>query len=555
MAPLGLSVVFLLGLLPFAGTFFEHYPDERNYTNAAILMIQSGDYFTPRWPDGAPRAHKPLLTYWVVAGSYALFGVNLPASRVPFMVAGAAIVALTYATALRLTGRRRTAALAAVITGSQPQLILASIRAIPDVLLCLFMLVSAYGFLSLIVLERRTRGAYWAAYLGAALAVMTKGLPALGFVIFAWAFTWLARGGAPRSLLHGPSMLVSLVVATSWYAGMYWIHGARVLKVFGGDQVARKVEFLDGGWLYGIPAYLAVHVINLLPWSLLLIPIALFDRSRLVPSDPRARRALWFVLPWSAVMAVAFGLGRMVEPRYLLPAGPLLAILLADLVERADRRVTAPALAWLVGAMLVVFAAFGLTVSLLDAVLVGWAPALRALGLFALVAAAIALAALRGGALARAVGVGLAVFAAFPLTVLTLGPALDADGGVRAIARELEGAPREGGAPVLLVGPEALANKLRVISGGRIAIDSWSPLPATRDAWPAAIVLPSQVAAPLDLTGYRATETATEVRSVPVDGLLRALSEGRVPAFLDARRDRYVVAVRPQRQGHLRGLR
>lgn len=117
--------MFVAGLFPFAGTFFQHYPDERNYTNAAITMVTTGEYVTPRWPDGHPNVHKPLLVYWVVAGSYALFGVNLPAARLPFMVAGAPIVALTYATALRVGSSRENALLAAVITFSQPELILA----------------------------------------------------------------------------------------------------------------------------------------------------------------------------------------------------------------------------------------------------------------------------------------------------------------------------------------------------------------------------------------------------------------------------------------------
>jgi 4-amino-4-deoxy-L-arabinose transferase-like glycosyltransferase len=178
------------------------------------------------------------------------------------MLAGALVVALAYVTALRVTGQRETAMLAAVMTLSQPQLILASIRAIPDVLLCLFMLLSAYGFLSLVALDRRTPGAYWAAYLGAALATVTKGLPAVGFVVFAWLFACLDPSPEPlrsrvRSLLHAPSIAVSLAVAASWYVGMYWLHGATALRVFSGDQVSRKVEFLDGAWLYWIPAYLA----------------------------------------------------------------------------------------------------------------------------------------------------------------------------------------------------------------------------------------------------------------------------------------------------------
>lgn len=56
---------------------------------------------------------------------------------------------LTHRLALDVTGSRRIADLAAVILLSHVILILSSIRSMPDVLVCLFMLISAYGFLHL----------------------------------------------------------------------------------------------------------------------------------------------------------------------------------------------------------------------------------------------------------------------------------------------------------------------------------------------------------------------------------------------------------------------
>ena len=549
--PLALSVlllVFVVGLLPFAGTFFQHYPDERNYSNAAIIMVNTGDVLTPRWPDGRSNLHKPILAYWLVAGSYALFGVNLPATRLPFMVAGALVIALTCAIARRLGGSRETALLAAVITFSQPQLILASMRAIPDVLLCLFLLLSAHGFLELIVLDRRTPRAYWAAYLGAALAVQTKGMLALVFVGFAWLFAWLDPGAGTtlsrrRSLLHAPSLLVSLAVALSWYVAMYWLHGERLTHIFFGDQITWNLQVSDGSPLERIPTYLAFLLINLFPWSLLLVPL-LYDRRSFVPGDARERRAQRFIVLWGVLMAIIFGLGNKMEPRYILPAGPLFAILLACQLGRADARLTARALGWLGVAALVVLAAFGAILSWLDGALLGARAALLVLALFAGVIATIALAPRGLHGLPPAAGIGLAVFLAFPLTVIALGPALRADAGVTAMARDLERARRDASPPVLVTGPEPLANKLRVITGGRVPIDSWSRLPA-RDAWPPAMILPAREAAALDLAGYRSREVATEVRSVPVGGLLEAMLARRVAEFLDARRDHYVIALRP----------
>jgi 4-amino-4-deoxy-L-arabinose transferase-like glycosyltransferase len=543
-----LLALFVAALVPFAGTFFQDYPDERNYTNAAITMVRSGDYLTPRWPDGRSNLHKPIVAYWVVAASYKIFGITLAASRLPFMVAGALTIAATYVTGLALTGRRDTALLAAVITASELQLILSSMRAIPDVLLCLLMLVSAYGFLGLVVLGRRTAATYWSAYLGAALAIETKGLLALVFVAFALVFALLDRGAEParsrlRSLLHAPSMLVALAVAVSWYVAMYGLHRDRLVKIFFGDQITYNVQFLDGTPLIRVPIYLGFLLINLLPWSVLLVPLAIWDGQSFRPADASLRRAQRFVVLWAVLMAIVFGLGNKIEPRYLLPAGPLLAILLADQIVRADSRLTTRAIAYLAAAALVLLAVLGLALSLLDALVMGIGPAVLTLALSAVVVTMIALAT-RGGALPAAASVPLSIVLASSLIVIALGPALEPDAGVKTMVRELERGQRNGAEPVLVTGPEYLANKLRVASGGRIAIDSWSRLDDDRQRWPGRMIIPIAQAAGIDLTGYRSREVATEVRSVPVVGLLHAMASGRVTEFFDLRRDRYVLAVR-----------
>lgn len=338
-------------------------------------------------------------------------------------------------------------------------------------------------------------------------------------------------------------MLASLAVAASWYVAMYGLHRERLVKIFFGDQITYNVQFLDGTPLIRIPIYLGFLLINLLPWSVLLVPLAIWDRRSFRPDDASLRRAQRFIVLWAVLMAIVFGLGNKIEPRYLLPAGPLLAILLADQIARADSRVTGRAIAYLAAAALVLLAVLGLALSLLDAFVIGIGPALLTLALSATVVAMIALAT-RSGALPPAVGVALSVVLAFSLIVIALGPALHPDAGVKTLVRELERTQREGAEPVLATGPEYLANKLRVASGGHIAIDSWSRLDADRQRWPGRMILPAAQATAIDLTGYRFREVATEVRSVPVAGLLHAMASGRVKEFFDLRRDRYVIAVR-----------
>lgn len=289
-----LLALFVAGLLPFSQSFFHWYTDERRDTSAAIIMVRTGDYATPRMFDGSPRLKKPVLPYWLVAASYRMFGIHLWAGRLPFILAGALVIALTYRTARALTGDPETAMLAAAIMFSHPQLILASIRSIPDVLLCLFMLLSAFDILSLTAVGRRTLGEYGAAYLGAELAAASKGLLALVFLLFAWVFSRVdppARGAGtrPPSLVHLPSMLVAVAVAGWWYAVMYELHGVKLLHEVWGDQVAENMKHVMWQPLYRIPAYAALQMVSLLPWTLALLVLVQRDRRALAAPEGACR--------------------------------------------------------------------------------------------------------------------------------------------------------------------------------------------------------------------------------------------------------------------------
>ena len=70
------------------GSVAHYHGDERYYTDAALRMIERHDPWTPVYAGGAARLNKPLLTYWLVIGTYVTAGVSLFLSRLPFLVAG-----------------------------------------------------------------------------------------------------------------------------------------------------------------------------------------------------------------------------------------------------------------------------------------------------------------------------------------------------------------------------------------------------------------------------------------------------------------------------------
>src|SRR5436305_11038599 len=190
-------LIFFAGMLPLVSTrVVDNMNFERYYTDAAVSMLQTNDFVTPRTGTGALRLHKPLLIYWILIASYKLFGISFFATRIWFLAAACATIWLAYSIALKLSDDVRTARTAALILLSNVLLITVSARATQDILTTFFLLVSAYGFIRLIFFNDIRARAYWSAYGGAALGIATKGLLPVLFVIYALVFAYVTSSPA-----------------------------------------------------------------------------------------------------------------------------------------------------------------------------------------------------------------------------------------------------------------------------------------------------------------------------------------------------------------------
>ena len=69
-----------------------------------------------------------------------------------------------------------------VILAANPLYIMCTSRAIPDIWLCIFLTISALGMMRIIAEEGKHNISLLMIYLGAALAVASKGIPALALV-------------------------------------------------------------------------------------------------------------------------------------------------------------------------------------------------------------------------------------------------------------------------------------------------------------------------------------------------------------------------------------
>jgi 4-amino-4-deoxy-L-arabinose transferase-like glycosyltransferase len=335
-----MHVVFasLLFLLPSVA---KYHGDERFYTDASIRMVQTGDYWTPYFGDGRPRFLKPIVTYWTIAASYQALGINFLASRLPFLVAGCLIIFVTWRVSLTLFRRPPDAALAALIIGSNVQLLTVSIRSTPDVLVSLFLLLSLLGFARIIFGGDRSWPSYALAYVGAGLAVQTKGLLGIASVAFAFLFCLLfkRREIKLRALAEWKAVSLGLGIALFWYAATVKLHGPEVLNSFFADQVSEKVATNPLVPLKNVFVYLGAALRHFLPWTLLLAA-GLALNWRAVMDDLRTqRKETLFLGGWFLVMVVIFSFGNMQRTRYLVVSYPLLAVLCARVLARCGEGV------------------------------------------------------------------------------------------------------------------------------------------------------------------------------------------------------------------------
>src|SRR5205085_2934683 len=95
---IGLATLVHFGTIYWGDLYSE---TEGQYAAAAREMLQNGNYLLPT-NDTIPRLQKPPLLYWLILGSYQLFGVNAAAARVPIALAVVATVALTFVIGERL---------------------------------------------------------------------------------------------------------------------------------------------------------------------------------------------------------------------------------------------------------------------------------------------------------------------------------------------------------------------------------------------------------------------------------------------------------------------
>jgi 4-amino-4-deoxy-L-arabinose transferase-like glycosyltransferase len=329
---IGFLVLLALGMCLVIPHWSHYHGDEGFYTNAAIRMTQTGDYWTPYYADGAMRFVKPILTYWAIAGSYLLFGIGIVSSRLPFVVAGCLAVYLTFRLSLVLFNRPQSALLAGWIAGTNLQWFTLSTRSTPDILVILFALMSWLGLARILFRGDYSFSAYLLTWAGAGLAVQTKGLLGLFPIACGLLFVIAFRDGQfnPWRLLNVPALLIGAVLASFWYVIVAAKNGSVVFSQFFSDQLTAKVSYNPWFSLQNLVSYWWAGLRHFLPWTLILAGVAILNRQGLTAFVRQHKKECLFLLGPFLLLGICFCFGNMRRTRYVALSYPLLAVLLSE---------------------------------------------------------------------------------------------------------------------------------------------------------------------------------------------------------------------------------
>src|SRR6266571_4402154 len=338
---LSLAIIFLLwGAIYFAGIFSPALLDDVDtiHAEAAREMVQRHDWVT-LYTDGIRYLEKAPLMYWATAVSYELFGVSEWSTRLPLMLGVLALLLVTYVLGKRAYGERAGFYAAVVLATSLGPYIFTRFQ-IPDIIVGLWLTLSALFFLLSLEQEKPSRWVCWGFAATCALNVLTKSLIGLVFPLGAIVLYLLLTGNLRHILKLRllSSTLVFLAIAAPWHIlaalrnpsqgavrGFLWFY-------FVNEQLLRYVGKRVPAGYDTVPLLIfwGLTVLWVAPWMVFLPQgikqVPLFGRGLRDKLSANQRASLFLFI--CALVVVGFFTLSTRQEYYTLPAIPAMALLL-----------------------------------------------------------------------------------------------------------------------------------------------------------------------------------------------------------------------------------
>ncbi|MCA9500530.1 MAG: glycosyltransferase family 39 protein [Nitrospira sp.] len=307
--------------------------DEGSNAEAAREMLETGDWISPTL-NYEPRYAKPAFVYWLISGSYALFGINEFAARLPSALSGLCLLLLQFVFVRRWAGPM-VALYASCMLLLNLEFLGINRMVLTDPELVVFTTLAGYSFWHALHHEQAKRWLFAVFYLAMGCGMLVKGpvgiiIPLVGVIPYLtltrqWGTFW--QRGFP---LIG--FLLVAVVAAPWYVMMFHIHGDAYWAAAQANTTGRFMSPMEGhgGTLL---FYVPVLLIGFFPWSACL-PSACYHALKRWKSfwrgqDPATQEQYLecFLSLWVVGLLLFFTLSATRLPHYIYPLFPAAALL------------------------------------------------------------------------------------------------------------------------------------------------------------------------------------------------------------------------------------
>lgn len=323
--------VYGLGHLPFVG------PDEARYAQVAREMFLRGDLITPTL-GGHLWFEKPALLYWLMIGSYTIFGVSEWSARLGPAICGMLTILAVFWLGNRFpeAGRRMGSSFcSALILATCLGFIVFSKAASFDIVITMTITWALALFIASETEpdDKRRRRLLAGFYIFVGLSLLAKGLIGLVIPMGVVGAYFIVRRQAPTKLLW-TSLLwglpLSLMVAGTWYGPMFLKHGALFFDEFIIQH--HFARYLSNTYHHPAPIYYYVVIVILLslPWTALVIGGLVQVRRWRWRADEPLTKSLTFALVWVVVPLIFFSFSTSKLPGYILPVLPALALIAGE---------------------------------------------------------------------------------------------------------------------------------------------------------------------------------------------------------------------------------
>ncbi len=307
-------------------------PDEGRYAEIPREMLESGDLVTPRL-NYVKYFEKPVLHYWLTAGSFLVLGRNEFAARLVPVLCGLGGCLLTLFLARRMTGSARAGVLSALVLASSLLWFGVSRLNIIDMTLTFFFTAALFGYGMWSSEPDLSRGRPWLLlfYAGMALATLSKGL--IGVVLpggIAVLHLLFARRWRELPRIFPPSgIALYFALTVPWFWAVCRANPDFFDFFFVREHLMRyltKVHDRYEPFWFFVPILLA----GVVPWTGMLLEALHAARGKwsFLSRDSGRLLGLWVAVPF-----LFFSLSDSKLIPYVAPCMPPLAILIGTALE------------------------------------------------------------------------------------------------------------------------------------------------------------------------------------------------------------------------------